>query len=1068
MKYQRFLTSIISAVLFMTFGTSVHADDTEIFFNIDQDVSRPNVLFVLDNSGSMDAEVEVQTSGYDSSKNYSGRVDDGFIYYEDSGDYYKISKDVIQCQDVLNKLDRVGKTAPYLMSYYYDGFWGEGWQSFNTTDNTEFATVCKAEGNNQVNWANKEPQVFMSANYLNWYYYHRENQTKTRLEIVQEVSNNLADGLSNVNIGMMAFDTNANTRYHRRIDQYMGEGGRILVPVADVEQNRQTFKEGVNALGPETNTPLSETLFGAKRYYESKSPFLSDADDQAAGAMDGNQYDSPINLECQQNHAVVLTDGKPTKDYNHTGYMARELGIGSCDGNCLDEIAGYMQNSDITDDYDGNQRVTTHTVGFLTDQDLLSSTAEKGGGEYYLADNAEDLTDAFNAIIKKVLSTDNTFSSPGVSVNNFNQLEHLDSLYYALFKPTTKPRWPGNLKRYRIKSDGTIVDQNGEPAIDPATGFFKEGARSYWSDEPDGRDASEGGVAEQLPDDNASRNVYTYYSGSTSQTLSDNANELTTSNDNLTKAMFGDANMSDADHSKVIKWTRGADVNDADQDGDVSDSRHYIADPLHSRPNLQVYGGTEEDPDTTVFFGDNQGYIHAIDGETGQPHFSFIPEALLAHQPALMANQETDSLRPYGMDGSITSWFADKDGNNEVNGEDHVYIYSGMRRGGRNYYGLDVTDRSAPEMLWTIKGGQGDFAELGQSWSDPVKKKVRIGDAVKDVLIFSGGYDPDQDDANTRTADDQGRAIYMVDATTGERLWWAGPDGSGADLELDSMDYSIPATPAVIDVNGDDLADQIYVGDMGGQIWRVDFAQGKSATNFATGGVIADLAGDTAASNRRFYHTPDLSGTLKNGTRQLNLVIGSGFQAHPLDEVIEDRLYKLDISSIAAPTDDDGNIEYTTLTEDDLYDTTDNLIQEGTDSQKEAAETDLADSDGWYIRLTRPGEKVLSSSTTLRGDVYISTYEPSGNEDPCNPAAGQGRLYHVKLRDGRAVMNYDGEGSDEELTNSDREKKLKTTGLPPSPKPITIDGEEIIVTGSETTQTPEPDSLVRKIYWYEE
>ncbi|PAV25165.1 pilus assembly protein PilY [Tamilnaduibacter salinus] len=1065
MRYQRMIRNLGVGLLSGFMGAQAAADDTEIFFNIDQNESRPNILFLLDNSGSMDSEVEVEATGYDSSQDYDGDYDDDFIYYADGGYFYTIRKTVIQCSDIAGKLSSVGKTAPYRMAYYY----GNEWNSFSYQNVNYSTTDCQADNDQNVDWGDMKPQEYYSANYLNWYFYNQETQTKTRLEIVQEVANNLADGLSNVNIGLMAFDTNANTQYHVNIDQYMGEGGRILVPIADVEENRQTFKDGVNALGPDTNTPLSETFFGAKRYFEGKSPFLSDADDQASDAMDGNQYDSPISLECQSNHVIVLTDGEPTKDYNHTNDMATELGIDSCDGNCLDEIADYMQNSDISDDYEGNQRVTTHTVGFLTDQELLSSTANKGGGDYYLADNADNLTAAFNTIIKEVLSTNSTFSSPGVSVNNFNQLEHLDALYFALFEPTTRSRWPGNLKRYRLKSDGTIVDQNNKDAIDDSTGFFKEGARSFWSSIDDGAQASVGGVAGQLPDDNSQRKVYTYYSGSTSKVLSDPVNAVTTANsNNLTKTMFGDANMSDADHNKLIKWTRGVDVNDVDQDGNHSDSRHYIADPLHSRPDLQVYGGTEADPDTTVFFGDNQGYLHAIDGETGVPHFSFIPEAMLANQSTLLSNDVTDAMRPYGMDGSVTSWFADKDGNNAVNGEDHVYIYSGMRRGGRNYYGLDVTDRSAPELLWTIKGGEGDFSELGQSWSQPVKEKVRIGDAVEDVLIISGGYDPDQDDVNTRTEDDQGRAIYIVDASTGDRLWWAGPEGSGADLVLDDMDYSIPATPAVIDVNGDDLADQIYVGDMGGQVWRVDFAHGKSAANFATAGVIADLAGDSVATNRRFYHTPDLSGTLKDGKRQLNLVIGSGFQAHPLDTGVEDRLYKLDVSSIVAPTDDDGNIEYTTLTEDDLYDTTDNLIQQGSDAQKETAETNLADGDGWYIRFTRSGEKVLSSSATLRGDVYITTYEPSDNLDPCVPAAGQARLYHVKLRDGRAVVNYDGVGGDEALTKPDREKTLKTTGLPPSPKSITIEGEEIIVTGSETTKAPPPKSLVRKIYWYEE
>jgi type IV pilus assembly protein PilY1 len=308
----------------------------------------------------------------------------------------------------------------------------------------------------------------------------------------------------------------------------------------------------------------------------------------------------------------------------------------------------------------------------------------------------------------------------------------------------------------------------------------------------------------------------------------------------------------------------------------------------------------------------------------------------------------------------------------------------------------------------------------------------------------------------------------MVDATTGERLWWSGPVDSDANLELADMDYSIPATPAVIDVNGDSLADQLYVGDMGGQIWRVDFRNGQEADSFATAGVIANLAGDDEASNRRFYHTPDLSGTLKNGQRYLNLAIGSGYQASPLDKGVEDRFYKLTISPVAIPLNEDGDVDYTTLTEADLFDTTDNLIQEGSESQRDAAESTLAQAQGWYIRLTRDGEKVLSASTTLRGDVFFTTFEPAASLDPCVPSAGQSRLYHVELADGRAVVNYDKLGSDDALTETDRYVALKTLGLPPSPKAITIDGEDIIVAGTETLVPPPPGGLVRKIYWYEE
>ncbi|NWN92930.1 pilus assembly protein PilY [Marinobacter adhaerens] len=799
--------------------------------------------------------------------------------------------------------------------------------------------------------------------------------------------------------------------------------------------------------------------------------------------MTGKSYKSPISLQCQANHVVLLSDGVPTKDDNHNSFIQREIGEQNCPyitddngryvQNCLAEIADYMFNNDIYEKNieaaKGNQHVTTHTVGFTLGQELLAEAARRGGGSYYLADNADELELAFNAIFREVLATNTTFSSPGVSVNNFNQLNHLDTLYFSVFEPVVNPLWPGNLKRYRLKSDGTIVDQNDKNAVDSATGFFKEGAQSYWSSSADGANVRLGGVAGELDHNNSLRNVYTYYPGSTSKSLKASVNNVSVSNSaNLKKEFFGDGDMSNAQHEALIRWTRGQDVADEDRDGQRSESRQFMADPLHSRPYLQVYGGSEEKPDTTVFYGDNQGFLHAVDGETGKLHFSFIPAELLKNQSVLMRNQVAEYERPYGMDGSVVPWFQDINGNRIVDSGDSVYIYAGMRRGGRNYYGLDVTERDSPSMLWTIRGGIGDFKELGQSWSDPVKQRVRLGNQIRDVLFFSGGYDSQQDSASVLTEDGIGRAIYMVDAKTGERLWWAGHGDSDADLELNDMRYSIPATPTVIDVNGDGLADQLYVGDMGGQIWRVDFQHGLEAENFATGGVIARFAGGSSETNRRFYHSPDISGTLKNGNRYLNLAIGSGYQAHPLDNTINDRFYKLTISSVNKPANEEGTIEYKTLTEADLLDVTDNVIQEGDKTEREGAETALAESNGWYLRLARKGEKVLSSSTTLRGDLYFTTFEPSASLDACIPAAGQSRLYHVKLRDGRAVVNYDGVGTDDKLTASDRYVTLKTLGLPPSPIPVTIEGKEVIVAGTETLMPPEPEALVRKIYWYEE
>lgn len=904
---------------------------------------------------------------------------------------------------------------------------------------------------------------------------------KTRLSVMKQATKDLLSSLSDVNVGLMAFGGD--------------EGAYFKAPIGPIEDQRSTITSKVDALTAGGNTPLSESLFQAMRYYQGEDVFIrsTDEDDEGdAKTVDGvasnGDFISPIKYSCQPNYAVVLTDGVPTSDTNHEETI--EGVVGSCSGNCLDEIADHMFTEDMipsdkdpSDQFPGQQKVSTYTVGFKTDQTLLSDTARKGGGQYLLADNASELTTALQKVLDDVRARSTTYVAPGVAVNTFDRLNHLNMLYYALFQSDKGAIWDGNLKRYKLtiqKDDTTgeakavIVDVNDNAAIDGATGFFKETARSWWSPAADGPNVREGGAASQLPETTSNRKVFSNLSSNRSD-LSHSSNAVVTNNNNLSGADFGNSAMTSAERAEIINWTRGVDVKDDDGDSETTDARKFLADPLHSVPQLIIYDATSTPQDISIFYGDNQGFIHGVDGEDGEAHFSFIPRELLKNQPAMM-NSTDQSSKVYGMDGTIVTWVNDDDRDGVIgsSNDDFARIYGGMRRGGKSYYALDVTDRSSPELLWKITGGVAntDFEELAQTWSKPVKTKVDINGRLYEVLIFSGGYDTNQDSVDVRTEDSSGRALYIVDAETGSRLWWAGPEGSGADLELAAMKYSIPASPKVLDINGDGLADQVYVGDMGGQILRFDFTNTNRLRDFATAGRIADLAGSGAANNRRFYHAPDLFGIKIGGARYLGLVIGSGYQASPLDKTVDDRIYMLKIAAVSsAPLDpsdpDQETVLYNTITESSLYDATENLIQQGNATERDAAAQALAGKQGWYIRLENDGEKVLSSSTTINNEVFVTTYEPKVSSDPCLPPTGTSRLYHLSVLDGRAVRNYDGVGEADELTKPDRYVQLRTGGLPPTPQRMRVDDTNVVCVGTEC-QAIDAISGVVETYWYED
>lgn len=419
----------------------------------------------------------------------------------------------------------------------------------------------------------------------------------TRMEVVQTVTNNLIDKMQDINVGVMKFNIQKKCDSNGNCTRYTESGGHIMSPPVDVVDNAMALKDLVNTLDPVGNTPLSETLTEAARYFRGDNPYYDDAPISAALSTDGS-YATPVTYQCQKNYAVFLTDGAPTADDTDAAiskYIGKNCGSADStdsNGSCLDEVAGFLANGDLSVSLDGDQYVITHTVGFATDQALLSDTAADGNGNYYLADDQAGLEAAFDKIYQAVRAQGTTYVSPGVAINTFDRLNHLNTLYYALFQSDKGAIWNGNLKRYKLEirtdADGNkvavIVDENGNAAIDETTGFFKETAQSWWSPVADGPDVALGGAASQLPELTETRKVYSNLDSKNTD-LTVTGNQVAEGNANLTKADFGDTAMTDAEYAKVISWARGVDVNDEDGDGSSTDARKLLADPLHSVPS---------------------------------------------------------------------------------------------------------------------------------------------------------------------------------------------------------------------------------------------------------------------------------------------------------------------------------------------------------------------------------------------------------------------------------------------------------------------------------------------------
>jgi type IV pilus assembly protein PilY1 len=641
-----------------------------------------------------------------------------------------------------------------------------------------------------------------------------------------------------------------------------------------------------------------------------------------------------------------------------------------------------------------------------------------------------------------------TFAGLQPTVSQQDPTGHSKYVYLPLFTPMNTARWSGNLKKYQLNDDFTLVDNHGNAVIDTETGLIKEGSVSLWSSTADGSDVGSGGAAMQIPN-YASRGAFTEING-TRVELHESTAGITLESLNLHPEVSGlDQTAAALKRVNVLQWARGVIPS-----SEPEQARQELGALIHTTPVVVSYDSSVTDQSKdVVYFGSTEGFLHAVNAKTGQEIFRFLPTELLSSLAALYDN--ADSPYPImGLDGPLTVWSNDVNADGIIGGEggadDHVYLYAAMRRGGRSIFAFDVTDPTSPNLIWSKSGSlPGDpYEKLGQTWSKPTLSKFRTGPQssdIKTVLLMGGGYDADQDTATAKQADDIGNAVFMIDAETGDLLWdtTTGVPASGSNgLQLAEMQYSIPADPTVIDINSDGFFDQMYVADVGGQVFRFDVVTDQfSGASIINGGRIASFAGDGLSEARRFFNKPDVSliHTTDGKDTRIAVAIGSGSRFDPLNTEIQERFYVFfqnEVSGIPA--------SYRTITEIDLSDSPEK---------------------GWFMSLDT-GEKVLSPSLTLNNTVFFTTFyysESSGStqtENACTTTiSGESRLRSTNVYNGELAVDYTNDGK---INTSDAYKKLKSIGIPPSPSIFLMgDGAGLLV-GAERPLSSTSKKLKQK------
>ena len=779
---------------------------------------------------------------------------------------------------------------------------------------------------------------------------------------------------------------------------------------------------------------------------------------QSTDLWEGANYESPISGQCAVNAIVLVSDGVPTR-ITETDALTEVLGgpVSGCEdlsnsvfantrgtsnqGNCGPEIAEVLAT---TPQIPGNpgSTVKTYTIGFATSDDAtnyLDRIATAGQGFYRSADDVDQLTAAFSELVASIKGDAETFTELAIDVDRA-RFSSTDRAYFNLFQPSGSAAWSGNTKGYFMTADG-LKDLQGNDVANEEGSAFADDIQSFWSREPDGNEVSKGGASEQLSEPAAPRNLYTAigYNGGSLSLANEEIHSLSSTNNRITNALLGLPRGS-ADRTLALDWLQTAPMGDA----------------LHTKPVTVDYGTRE-----VLYTMTNQGLLHAIDASSpesangtidvsgGEEIFAFMPERLLANLPALM-NNATSFDHIYGLDGGITRVHTDDNADGVVNGDDTLLLVFGMRRGGDSYYALDVTNPDRPTLEWTIDPSTPGFASLGETWSKMSLVKGRSGTESERFLVFSGGYDANTlDDTATPTPTNRGNALYVID--TDGNLVWTVNNGSEA-----SMQYAFAADPTVIDSNGDGLADRLYAGDLGGQVWRVDFDDMRSARAYSVSR-LADLAN---GSHQPFFYSPSVSLSASAADGFLYVALGSGDRTDPMNANSQNKLWVLKDRnlSMGAPADQE------VIRSDDLYDVTENLVGSTDATVAAQAQTELATARGWRLDLA-PGEKSLSRLLTFEGNLLATTFEPVEAADAfvCN-VDPIGRYYQMDIRTALPTSSF--ADTDGDVSTAQRYQSIPTTNIPASPVVVFPQGSEETQVYVGLTAVDKVETQLSRVYWH--
>lgn len=448
--------------------------------------------------------------------------------------------------------------------------------------------------------------------------------------------------------------------------------------------------------------------------------------------------------------------------------------------------------------------------------------------------------------------------------------------------------------------------------------------------------------------------------------------------DNLVKYLRGQTGYEDrASNTDKLYRYREATMGDA-----IESQPIFIGKPTFSYTDTgyDAFKTAQASRAKTVFLGTNDGMLHAIDAETGEERWAYVPSMVMPKMWKLAdknyATMHTNYVNGTAVTGDIydgSTW--------------RSILVGSLHGGGRGFYALDVTDPANPIFLWEFANTQTtDHAlimddDLGYSFAEP-----KIGKRPSDgkwVVFLTSGYN-NADEGNGETGDGEGY-FYLLDPLTGAVL---NKIGTGAG------NSTTPSGLAKIEFYADasernNTAKFIYGGDLQGNFWRVDMSN-YSVLKFA---VLKDSSGVVQPITTR----PELASIYEK--RVVYVVTGKYLEIPDLTTTQQNTIYAIKDADATA-----------TFNNPRLGTGADTMVQRtltnaGSNRTVSGAAVDWVSQRGWYTDFPDLGERGNVDPRLEFGTLLAPSTVPSNTV--CAPG-GYGWVNYVDYKTGLVAAGSSG------------------------------------------------------------